>query len=214
MSVIASVSIPIEDFPLGRVLAAAPDMQIELDRIVPTEDSILPFFWVWGDDIDSFVTALCEDSDIETVTLLDRVQDGALVRAIWTTDPGPAAGIAAAGVTLLEGYRRGDFWRLRLRAPDHEAVVALQRYCADNELDLQLEWIHTLTEVEAGEQYSLTNEQHRTVVSAFEAGYFDDPRGTTLEELAEGEEVSPRAVSKRLRRGLRNLVAATVAVEE
>jgi len=214
MSVIAAVSVPVEEFPLGRSLADSPDVRVELDRIVPTGDAVLPFFWVWGDDVDALVTALREDPEVGEVAVLDRVQGGALVRAIWAAGPELATGIAESGVTLLEAYRQDEFWRLRLRSPDHEAVVALQQYCADRGVDLRLEWIHTLADVEAGERYGLTDDQRRTVAAAFEAGYFDDPRAVTLEELAERFEVSPRAVSKRLRRGIRNLVAATVVVEE
>jgi len=214
MSVIAAVSVRVEDFPLGRALAATPAMQVELDRIVPTGDSVLPFFWAWGDDVDALVTTLRDDCGVEEVAVLDRVEDGALVRATWATGPGLVAGIAESGVTLLEAYRQGEFWRLRLRSPDHESVVDLQRYCTDHDVDLRLEWIHTLAEVEAGDQYGLTDDQRRTVMAAFANGYFDDPRGITIEELADGADVSPRAVSKRLRRGLRNLVAATLAIED
>ncbi|WP_135830271.1 helix-turn-helix domain-containing protein [Halorussus halobius] len=214
MSVIAAVSVPVEDFPLGRALEETPDVRVELDRIVPTGDAVLPFFWAWGEDVDSLVTTLAEDASVEEVAVPDRVDGGALVRATWTAAPGLVAGIAESGVTLLEAYRWEEFWRLRLRSPDHESVVALQRYCADHDVDLRLEWIHTLAAIEAGEQYGLTDDQRRTVVAAFERGYFDDPRGITIEELAAGADVSPRAVSKRLRRGLRNLVDATLAVEE
>lgn len=214
MSVIAELSVPADDFPLGRAFEATPDMQVELERIVPTGHAILPFFWVWGDDVDAFVAAVGAEDGIDDVEVLDRVEDGALVRAAWTVRGGLVEGIIESEATLLEIRRHDGSWLFRLRSPDREAVADLQQYCADNDVDLSLNWIHTLTEVEAGKHYGLTDDQRRTIRAAFEAGYFDDPRATTLEELAEGFEVSPRAVSKRLRRGLRNLVAATVAVEE
>lgn len=123
-------------------------------------------------------------------------------------------GIIESKATLLEVRHHGGVWLFRLRSPDREAVADLQRYCADNDIDLTLNWIRTLTEVEAGKHYGLTDDQRGTIRAAFAAGYFDDPRETTLEELAGEFDVSPRAVSKRMRRGLRNLVAATVGVEE
>jgi predicted DNA binding protein len=210
MSVIAELSVPVEDFPLGQALDETPDMQVELERIVPTGGSALPFFWVWGDDVDTFVETLRDNRGIESVTVLDEVKDGALVRATWNNEPGLIEGVLESKATLLEVRRRDGVWRFRLRSPDREAIVDLQRYCADNDIDLRLNWIHTLSEVEAGQQYGLTDDQRETIVAAFEAGYFDEPRETTLEELSEQFDVSPRAVSKRMRRGLRNLVAATL----
>ena len=214
MSVIAELSVPVEDFPLGQALDETPEMQVELERIVPTGGGALPFFWVWGDDVDTFIETLRDDSSIESVSILDEVDDGALVRAVWTDEPGLIEGILESKATLLEVRRRDGVWEFRLRSPDRKAIVGLQRYCADNGIDLRLNWIHTLNEVEAGEQYGLTNDQRETIVAAFGAGYFDEPRETTLEELSGEFDVSPRAVSKRMRRGLRNLVAATLIADE
>ena len=210
MSVIAELSVPVEDFPLGRALATTPDMQVELERIVPTDTGALPFFWVWGDDVDAFAAELENEADIEQIWVLDRVEDGALVRATWTETPGLVEGILQSKATLLEVNRYDDVWRFRLRSPDREAIAALQRYCADNDIDLRLDRINSLGAVAAGEQYGLTDDQRRTDVTAFEAGYFDDPRQTTLEDLGTEFDISSRAVSKRLRGGLRNLVDATL----
>lgn len=213
MSVIAELAVPVDDFPLGQALTADPEMQVELERIVPTGGGVLPFFWVWGGDVEQFVETVRSDPGIDRLTVLDHVDGGALVQAVWTDDSGLIKGILASEMTLLEVRRQNDVWLFRLRSLDHDAVAGLQRYCADNDIDLRLNWIHTLAEFEAGEQYGLTDGQRETLVAAFEAGYFDDPRGTTLDELAEEFDVSARAVSKRLRRGLRNLLSATLSVE-
>ncbi|WP_162224420.1 helix-turn-helix domain-containing protein [Halorussus amylolyticus] len=210
MSVIAELAVPVDDFPLGQTLSATPEMQVELERIVPTGNGVMPFFWVWGDDIEAFVKSVETNPGIDRIAVLDRVENGALVEAVWTTEPGLIDGILASDATLLEVRRQDGIWLFRLRSPDHEAVAALQQYCADNDIDLRLNWIHTLMEFEAGEQYGLTDEQRETLLRAFEAGYFDDPRGTTLEALGEEFGISSRAVSKRLRRGLRNLVGAAL----
>ncbi|MFC7082538.1 bacterio-opsin activator domain-containing protein [Halorussus caseinilyticus] len=214
MSIIAELSVPVGDFPLGRALTVTPAMEVELERIVPTGDGALPFFWVWGDDVDAFVSELENDTGIEEVTVLDRVGDGALVRAEWREEHGLIETIVNSEATLLAVNRHDDVWKFQLRSPDRAAVVALQRYCADHDIDLRLNWIHTLTEVEAGEQYGLTDDQRRAIVAAFEAGYFDEPRETTLEDLSKEFGISSRAVSKRIRRGLRNLVATTLVTEE
>ncbi|WP_128476326.1 helix-turn-helix domain-containing protein [Halorussus pelagicus] len=214
MSVISELSVPVEDFPLGRALATTPDMQVELERIVPTDTGALPFFWAWGDDVDAFVAELKREADIEAVCVLDRVEDGALIRATWASTPDLVEGILQSEATLLGVTRYEGVWRFRLRSPDRGAVATLQRYCAENDIDLRLDRINSLGEVKAGEQYGLTDDQRRTIVTAFKAGYFDDPRQTTLEDLGSEFDISSRAVSKRLRGGLRNLVGATLITEK
>lgn len=62
--------------------------------------------------------------------------------------------------------------------------------------------------------YGLTQAQRETLVRAYEAGYFEEPRGVTLAELAEQQDLLPGAVSGRLRRGLGQLLAQTVVAEE
>ena len=52
----------------------------------------------------------------------------------------------------------------------------------------------------------LTRVQCETLARAFDAGYFEEPRRVTLKELAADLEVSPRAVSRRLRRGVANVL--------
>lgn len=37
--------IPADVFPLGRVLDEYPDVEIELERLVPLSEGIIPLFW-------------------------------------------------------------------------------------------------------------------------------------------------------------------------
>ena len=46
VTIITDVRVPADQFPLGRILQAYPDVEIELERIVPTRDEIIPLFWV------------------------------------------------------------------------------------------------------------------------------------------------------------------------
>lgn len=56
----------------------------------------------------------------------------------------------------------------------------------------------------------LTPTQRETLETAYEHGYFDDPRNATVAELANQLEVSASAVSGRLRRGTKALLEDTV----
>ncbi|ODR82855.1 DNA-binding protein [Haladaptatus sp. W1] len=56
------------------------------------------------------------------------------------------------------------------------------------------------------EQHELTEQQHETLRSAMEWGYYEIPRRATATDLAEELGVSHQAISERLRRGHRCLV--------
>lgn len=46
MATIAEYTIPAESFPLGSVFKEFPDVEVELERVVPTNKAIIPYFWV------------------------------------------------------------------------------------------------------------------------------------------------------------------------
>lgn len=61
--------------------------------------------------------------------------------------------------------------------------------------------------------HDLTPEQRDTLLTALERGYFEEPREITLQELAEVLDLSPTAVSGRMRRGQATLVARSLATD-
>ncbi|SNZ06860.1 Predicted DNA binding protein, contains HTH domain [Natronoarchaeum philippinense] len=60
----------------------------------------------------------------------------------------------------------------------------------------------------------LSSVERDTLTTAAEQGYFEDPRGATLQSLADEFDVSDTAVSKNLRRGERKLLRQFVAAIE
>lgn len=45
MATIATFTIPTEPFPLGNVFTAHPGVTVELERVIPTNKAIIPYFW-------------------------------------------------------------------------------------------------------------------------------------------------------------------------
>jgi len=62
----------------------------------------------------------------------------------------------------------------------------------------------------AGGPHGLTSEQREALKLAYEEGYYDDPRGTDQAALADSLGISRQALSARLRRGYRALLATAV----
>lgn len=212
MSVIADFSVPAEAFVLGDTLSALPEITIRVERVVAhTEHSVTPYFRASGADLDRFEAALEADPSIEDVVTLEEVDDQRFYRANWVGDIESMAFALEAGQTaVMEATGEDGQWEFRLLFPDHEKLSEFDSFC--RERDLSFELLRTFRPENPGTfgQYEVTDEQREALVLAFERGYFDVPRGTSAEDLAEELGVSAQAVSVRIRRGLTNLLETTL----
>lgn len=55
MGVVAELIVPADSFPLGVVFASLPDVEVELDRVVPLGDGVVPYFWVRGASVEELL---------------------------------------------------------------------------------------------------------------------------------------------------------------
>lgn len=114
---------------------------------------------------------------------------------------------------LIEATGGDEFWDVVDQFDGQRSISDLQEYFDRGETDFELERIYTL-ETPRQIEYSVTVEQREALVLAAERGLFDIPRETTLSELAEELDLSPSAVSERLRRGTFTLVTNTLSVDD
>ena len=213
MATIAEFRLPVDGFPLGRAIVDDPVAHVELERIVPAEEGILPFFWVWEcADLERFERTVVETRAVRSLEVATRVEEGRLYRARWNADvEGFVRGISRAGGTILDGHGSADGWRVELRFVDHAHIRSFLQYCHDNDVPIELRRVYTAADANVGTHYGLTESQRETICAAYERGYFDEPRGVTQAELAAAFDVSQRAISRRIRRGLSRLVGSTIA---
>lgn len=58
-------------------------MQLELERIVPTGDMVMPFVWATGDDYDAFAEMVRSQPNVRELLVLDRIGESGLYRIEW-----------------------------------------------------------------------------------------------------------------------------------
>ena len=212
MVTMAHFRLPLSGFPLGKLIEASPERRIELERIVPAEEGVMPFFWVWDcPDPEGFVESALALDVVREIEPVARLDGGSLYQARWNADvEGFVRAIGDSGATILEGRGSIDGWTIALRFGDREEIRRFQSLCLEADVPIELSRIGKLHEQNDGGVYGLTEDQRRTIQAAYGAGYFDEPRAITQAELAERFGVSQRAISRRLRRGLSRLVGSTV----
>ncbi|TYT60338.1 helix-turn-helix domain-containing protein [Natrialba swarupiae] len=201
MSVILEFSLPATEFQLGEALSGTP-MQLEIERIVPTGDMIMPFVWATGDDHDSFAEGVRSQPNVRELFALDRIGESGLYRIEWDRPPLDLLdGIATAEGVVLEA-RGHDDWTFRLRFSDHDNLSTFHNYVIENDVDVHIDRTYTLTEATGvGRRFDLSEEQREALLLALREGYFETPSETSLNALADELDISRQAFSDRIRRG-------------
>ena len=184
------------------------------------------------------VHGLCLEHDSRVfVVYLDPSDDvtaddlSALDEVVETTSLGRASGSDVYQVTIeLEDVVSEAFAPERFTAAQMEPTVVtpdgwyekklFENYstfngftdrCEDYGISVELVSI-TQNPPSPGEssQYGLTDRQHEALTLAISRGYFESPRQTSTEELAEEMEISQPSMSSLIRRGERQLLTTTL----
>lgn len=208
MTVIATVSVPAEAFALGATMAVEPQARVQLERVIPTGQTFVPYLWTPTATVDPVSEGLREVPDVESVAVVDDTGEHTLLRVEWAESVhGLLEMLAETGATVLAGAGEAGTWRLRLRFSDPDSLSDFFQRCADRGVPVTLEVIHGADRDErAAVGLDLTEAQREALEVALEAGYFEVPRRIDLVELASRLGISDSAASERLRRGTATLL--------
>lgn len=214
MSVIVDITVPAEDFALGRSLQPTEEgARCELERMVPTTDQIVPYFWVYDTDAEALEATLSADESVLEVKLLDQHDDQALFRIAWPADVnGLVQTLNQHEAVILEAVGTTKRWEFQLRFPDSVDTSAFRADCKQAGVRLDLQRLYHPDDPQT-DRSALTPTQRETLLSALEAGYFSIPRRITTEELADQMGISDQALNERLRRGHANVLTSLLVAE-
>ena len=217
MSVLAELAVPADVFVLADTLEANPDVRIEIQRVAGGTEFVTPYLWATGDSIEAFERALREDEMTREVRNLEENGDGArFFRVTWERSiPTLVDAVSKVEATILEATNDDDGrWETKVLFPDREALSTFHDYCIENDFSIQLRRVYRPDNPQERAEYGVTSKQQEALEAAYDAGYFDVPRGHTLTEVADDFGISRNAFSARMRRGHRNLLSRTLVHDE
>lgn len=213
MTIIADITLPSNTFPLGRVLQSFPEATMELERVVPLRETIMPLLWVESSDPETVESSLLGNSHVKSVEVLTTAGTGRLFEIHWSP---PAEGLTEAllntSATILDARGTAESWDFRLRFSAHEDLSAFNVALTDSGIPVTLRRIHHPPLDEDAPPISPV--QRETLLTAYRQGYFGIPRRTNQADLAEELEISDSALSQRIRRGVSKLIERDVLSEE
>jgi len=217
MSVLCEIFVPADEFVLADTLTNTPEVRIEIKRVVAGTEDVTPYFWAYGEKLESFDTSLRSDASISNMIILEEEEDDErFYRVNWDKHaPNLLTAISDAKATILEAVSDDDRrWELKMLFPERESVTEFHEYCRENDIEFDLVRVYQPENPQETAQYGVTEDQQEALEAAFSGGYFGVPRDETLAEVADRIGISRNALSTRLRRGQRNLLANTLVHEE
>ena len=205
---VAVVTIASDGFALGRALSDARH-RIELARSVPLGDEFAPHFWIDAlGDSEAFEQRIEADPRVERLVRFGGTVDRFLYQIEWS------AAMSNGDREFLAALRDHDVlveraittttdeWLFRFRTADRETLSAFHDACSDAGVPIEVRRIAGSPTVD--ESFGLTDKQREALVLAFDEGYFEVPRGSSLTELADHVGISRQAYTRRLQRALQS----------
>ncbi len=215
---VLTAELSIQTSILEAALTACPHTTIEVERGRSIDDgkAIQLLLWVKEGGDDEFEAAVVNDSSITEVKQFSEDtprEDG--VRSLYRVEfteaaitVAPGSAWIERGVILLDAVGTFEGWEVRLLVPDREALTSSIDWWQANFGSVSVDALYSSADDSGGT--GLTSLQYDALLRALETGYFDVPRRTTLEELADEFDISAQALSVRLRKGTATLVGNSV----
>lgn len=206
MPIIAECEMPVSRFPLSETLTAVPTVEFEIDWMVADTPYITVYLLARVEDFDTLEAAFENDPSVTSVTLLCETEDDRSYTMQWTNPIELLIHIMVdAEGTIIHSIGNNETWLVRVLFPEQSMFSRTKEYAQKNGLPFNVRRSYSV-DVKQHKQEGLTQAQYHSLVSAFEAGYFEIPKEATLHDLAEQEGTTHQALSERLRRGIHNLI--------
>jgi len=208
--------------PGQNALESVPDMELLFEDIRSRGDEPWKMIvWAMGDDFEKYESALTLDPTIDTYACLIKLPEERLYR-LRLSDEGQHQTVHSISVehdiTIIRLTATAEREEILARFPSRDAVVQLREACLERGRRFELLNLYEEKSVKHDggfeSRYGITSGQKEALLTALEKGYFNVPRETTMDEIAEELSISTSALSTRLRRGQQALLLHTLAQDK
>lgn len=211
MAIEASFTTTEGEFPLAAVFEDFPNTQIELDRVVPTDGAIVPYFWIEDADVATIDLSNVAHPGIHDIRVIDNVNGKAFIRIDWDFEyESILTALLETEAELISAIGTQAQWTFNIRGEEQQAISQFHTYCQEHEIPVKLSQLHALSPLRSGRMYDLTDAQREALTLAYTGGYYDSPRQLPQQALADELGITRQAVASRLKRGTRRLIASTL----
>ncbi|MFC5973186.1 helix-turn-helix domain-containing protein [Halomarina salina] len=213
------VEFTVQQPTLLQTLREVPSSRIIWEQKDTTEnDEELLLFWAESDDFDAFESALYDDPTVTAPRRLTEFSDRRLYQ-VEHVGEGRAQSVYSSmvevGGIVQQATATREGWRVQALFPDNDALTHFHDACSEYDLGFTLRRKYEeADDHHESDSYGLTEKQRKMLRHAVDEGYYEVPRATDLDTLAEDLDISHQAASERLRRAVDLLVRHSIAPED
>ncbi len=213
MSTIVTGSIPSDEFALHHTLSTVPGLEVECERVVKSgEKAVMPLLWMRGASRETIDDALRADETVEAIECLSAFDEELFYSMEWHGHIRLLLHmLTSAEATVLDAYGWRDRWQLRILYPTRADLAETHEFAEEHGITFDIASVREMDGEPAG-RFGLSERQYDALLEATRKGYFKVPREASLQDIAEGMDISHQALSERLRRGVDALVEDTLLV--
>lgn len=213
MTVSTKVYVEHPDLALAPTIRSVDDVEIGVipDAGTDPEHDVYSF-WVAAEDFDAVEAAFDEDHTVTDYTFVSETSERRTYRLAYSD----RAILVSRPIVEMDGLmldtrsHRGG-WLLTLQLPDNSTLDTLRERASEEGIKFDVIEIRQTVPEQGESDLPLTEAQVEALVSAYEHGYYDEPRETSLEELGSIIGISRTAVSGRLKRASSRLIEDRLA---
>ncbi|MFC7019993.1 MULTISPECIES: bacterio-opsin activator domain-containing protein [Haloarcula] len=133
MATLAEFTIEQGAFPFDSVFESFPDATIEIERLIPTGDAVLPYVWIRSPHGDETLEILSKSPALSNVGVIDQVSERTLFRCEYVTSyDGVLSAIVETGVNLLATNGTVQGWTIQVRGIESGAIAKFDGACRDS----------------------------------------------------------------------------------
>ncbi|MCU4741684.1 helix-turn-helix domain-containing protein [Natronoglomus mannanivorans] len=213
MSFIADICLTSPDLMLVHTMRTVPDVSIETIYHAATTASVPSLFYAIqceSVDRERLEDVLADDPSVREATLTETLEERWVYRIELASDQLLVVPrLVELGGAFLHARSADVAWTIEARLPDRETLIEFKSFCDESEIGFELQQLYRTPEADEGDpvgEHGLTVAQREALVTAYELGYFEEPRRASLRDLGEELDVSSTAAGGRLRRGTALLV--------
>lgn len=212
---IAEINLSHSKLVLAPTIRRLSTIDIELERqIIADADTYYLFFNVSGVDFEAFDAAVERDDTVEDSTVIVDGGDWRVYRVrLLEIDRLVLPKAAEIGIRVLYASGGDRGWNATLQVPDTELLQAFREHCTDRGIEFSVNRLYRTDSPGDDGAFGLTDTQRETLLTAYHAGYFEEPRAASLHDVAELLDISSSAASGRLRRSIETLLEHTIVVD-